>query len=565
MAEWDVLVVGSGFGGSVAALRASEKGYRVLVAEAGRRFADHELPRTNWDARSYLWAPSLGCYGVQRIDLLKHVMVLSGAGVGGGSLVYANTLYRPLDAFYDDAQWRHITDWKAELDPYYDQATRMLGVVENPELTAADEACRVVAAEMGVEHTFGRTPVGVLFGERPGEAVSDPFFGGVGPTRTTCTFCGGCMTGCRVGAKNTLVKNYLYLAEQAGARVAPLTTVDVVRPRAGGGYDVELVRTNGRGLPGTRRSVTADQVVFAAGAMGTQRLLLRMQAEGHLPGLSRRLGHLFRTNSEALLGVETFDTDPDHSWGVAITSSFHPDHETHVEPVRFGKGANAMYLLSSLLVEGNQPGQDGPPRWRRFLAELARDPSEVVRVPWVRRMSERGFVVLVMQSRDNSLTVSLGRGLTGRAKLVTAEGHGESNPSWIPLGHEATRRLAEHLGGRPRGSWPEVVDIPATAHILGGAPIGDCVETGVVDGWQRVYGHPGLHVTDGAAVSANLGVNPSLTITAQAERALSFWPNKGQPDPRPPLGTDYRQVAPVHPVHAVVPADAPGALRLATA
>jgi cholesterol oxidase len=565
MAEWDVLVVGSGFGGSVAALRASEKGYRVLVAEAGRRFADHELPRTNWDARNYLWAPGLGCYGVQRIDLLKHVMVLSGAGVGGGSLVYANTLYRPLDAFYDDAQWRHITDWKAELDPYYDQATRMLGVVDNPETTPADDACRTVAEQMGVGHTFGTTPVGVLFGDQPGRAVPDPYFGGAGPARTTCTFCGGCMTGCRVGAKNTLVKNYLHLAEQAGARVAPLTTVQAVRPRPEGGYWVDLVRTNGRGLPGTTRTVGAGQVVFAAGAMGTQRLLLRMQAEGHLPALSDRLGHLFRTNSEALLGVETRDTDIDHSWGVAITSSFHPDHETHVEPVRFTKGANAMYLLASLLVEGNEPGEQGPPRWRRFLAEMARDPSEIVRVPWVRKMSERSFVVLVMQSRDNSLTVSLGRGLTGRAKLVTSLGHGEPNPSWIPQGHEATRRLADLLGGWPRGSWPEVVDIPATAHILGGAVIGDSPLTGVIDPWQRVYGHPGLHVTDGSAVSANLGVNPSLTITAQAERALSFWPNKGQPDARPPLGADYRGLAPVEPVRPVVPADAPGALRLAPA
>jgi cholesterol oxidase len=565
MAEWDVLVVGSGFGGSVAALRASEKGYRVLVAEAGRRFGDDDLPRTNWNAGRYLWAPALGCYGLQRIDLLKHVMVLSGAGVGGGSLIYANTLYRPLDAFYDDPQWRHITDWKAELDPYYDQASRMLGVVENPETTPADEACRHVAEQMGVGHTYRTTPVGVLFGERPGEHVEDPFFGGVGPARTTCTSCGACMTGCRVGAKNTLVKNYLYLAEQAGARVAPLTTVDAVRPNTSGGYLVDLVRTNGRGLPGTRRTVTADQVVFAAGAMGTQRLLLRMRAEGHLPHVSDRLGHLFRTNSEALLGVETYGGTVDHSRGVAITSSFHPDHETHVEPVRFGKGANAMYLLSTLLVEGNLPGEDGPPRWQRFLAELAKDPSEVLRVPWVYRMSERGFVVLVMQARDNSLTVSLGRGLTGGAKLVTSEGHGETNPSWIPPGHAATRQLAEHLGGRARGSWPEIVDIPATAHILGGATIGDSADTGVIDPWHRVYGYPGLHVTDGSAVSANLGVNPSLTITAQAERALSFWPNKGQPDTRPPLGADYRQIGPTEPGRPVVPADAPGALRLAPA
>ncbi len=561
MADWDVVVVGSGFGGSVAALRAVEKGYRVLVVEAGRRWRDDELPKTNWDARKYLWAPVAGCYGIQRIDVLQHVMVLSGAGVGGGSLVYANTLYRPPRAFYEDAQWGHITDWESELAPYYDQATNMLGVVENPEVTPADEAMRTVAEQMGVGDTFRRTPVGVLFGDREGEEVPDPFFGGAGPSRTTCTSCGGCMTGCRVGAKNTLVKNYLYLAEQAGARIAAMTTVDAVRPASGGGYQVDLSRTGGRGK-GSRKTVSAEQVVFAAGAMGTQRLLLKMRDEGHLPGLSDRLGHLFRTNSEALLGVEGSDASIDHTRGVAITSSFYPDHETHVEPVRYAKGANAMLLLGTLLVEGNEPGENGPPRWRRFLTELAKDPTEIVRIPWVYKFSERGFVVLVMQSRDNSLTVSLDRSLTGRAKLVTGEGHGESTPTYIRQGHEATRLLAQAVGARPRGSWPELVDIPITAHILGGAPIGDSIENGVIDPWHRVYGHPGLHVTDGSAVAANLGVNPSLTITAQAERAMSFWPNKGQDDPRPAVGADYTRVAPIEPKSPIVPADAPGALRL---
>ncbi len=427
--------------------------------------------------------------------------------------------------------------------------------------TPADEAVHQVAREMGVGDTFRRTPVGVLFGAHSGATVSDPFFGGAGPARTTCTSCGGCMVGCRFGAKNTLVKNYLYLAENAGARIAAMTTVSTVRPLAGGGYALDVRRTGGSG-PGATKTITADQVVLAAGALGTQRLMLRMKGDGHLPALSDRLGHLFRTNSEALLGVETFDYSTDHSRGVAITSSFPPDHETHVEPTRFGKGANAMLLLSTLLVEGNLPGEDGRPALATLPERVRHEsPRRSSSRPWV-RYSERGFVMLVMQSRDNSLTVSLDRGLTGRAKLVTSEGHGESNPSWIPQGHDVARRVAEAVGGRPRGSWPEIADIPMTAHILGGAAIGDSIQTGVIDPWHRVYGYPGLHVTDGAAVSANLGVNPSLTITAQAERAMSFWPNKGQDDPRPVVGADYKRVAPIEPKSPVVPADAPGALRL---
>jgi cholesterol oxidase len=563
MADWDVLVVGSGFGGSVAALRASEKGYRVLVAEAGRRFADDELPRTNWDARKSLWAPWAGLYGTWRLTLLDNSLVLAAAGVGGGSLVYANTLYVPPDPFFDDPQWKHITDWKAELAPAYDQAQRMLGVVTNPEMTAADEAMKAVADEMGVGHTFQRTPVGVLFGDRPGEVVPDPFFGGVGPARTTCTSCGGCMTGCRVGAKNTMVKNYLYLAEKAGARVAPMTTVKALRPLPDGGYAVELQHTRGRGQA-SRRTVTADQVVVAAGAMGTQRLLLQMKADGLLPGLSDRLGHLFRTNSEAILGVGTDrGVGPDHSVGVAITSSIFPAPDTHIEPVRFGQGSNLLAMLGTIAVEGNVPGQPHRPRWQRFIDQVRANPKAFLSSLSVREFSERGFYVLVMQSLDNSLVVSLEPTLAGKARLRTRHGHGEAPPTWIPVGHEVAHRLAEHLGGTPLGSWTEVADIPVTAHILGGAPIGDAIESGVIDPYQRVYGYPGLHVTDGSAISANLGVNPSLTITAQAERALSFWPNKGEDDPRPSLGADYRELGPVEPRHPVVPADAPGALRLA--
>ncbi|TDC79619.1 GMC family oxidoreductase [Micromonospora sp. KC606] len=563
--RYDVVVIGSGFGGSVTALRLAEKGYTVAVLEAGRRFADDEFPQTSWRARRFLWAPRLGCYGLQRITLLRSadrrsgggVLVLSGAGVGGGSLVYANTLYEPLDDFYADPQWRDITDWRDELARHYDQAKRMLGVTTYPVTTAADRAMRAVAERMGVGHTFHATPVGVYLG-RPGQRVPDPYFGGVGPERTGCRHCGACLTGCRHGAKNTLVKNYLWLAERLGVEVRALTTVTAVRPAPGGGFAVHTART-GAWLRNRRQLVHADQVVFAAGALGTQRLLHEMKATGALPALSPRLGELTRTNSEAILGASVGPRQArarglDLTEGVAITSSFHPDPQTHIEPVRYGRGSNAMGLLQSLLVDG------GPRRIRRWLGALVRQPGLAARMLTVRRWSERTVIALVMQSADNSLTTRLRRGPFGR-RLVSGPGHGMPNPTWIPAGNRAVRLLAEEIDGTPGGALTEPFDIPMTAHLLGGAVIGASPAEGVIDPWHRVYGHPGLHVVDGAAVSANLGVNPSLTITAQAERAMSFWPNRGEADPRPPLGSAYRRVAAVPPRDPAVPPGAPGALR----
>ena len=556
MHDYDVVVIGSGFGGSVAALRAAEKGYRVGVLEAGRRWTDETLPRTSWDLRKFFWAPRLGWMGIQRITPLNDVMVLSGAGVGGGSLVYANTLYSPLDDFYADRQWSHITDWKAELAPYYDQATRMLGVTTNPTMTPSDLEMKAVAEQMGVGHTFSLTPVGVFFGERPGETVSDPFFGGAGPARTGCIECGNCMVGCKHGAKNRLDVNYLYLAERLGTVIHPETTVTAVRPAASGnGYVVEARHTT----HGARRSTyTAEHVVFAAGTLGTQRLLHRMRDDGVLPRLSDRLGELTRTNSEAILGAMSLRKDADYSTGVAITSSFYPESRTHVEPVRYGKGSNAMGLLSTWMTDGGAGG----PRWLKWLRQSLRHPVLTMRMFWLRGWSERTIIVLVMQSIDNSLTVRRKRGLLRGERLVTTPGHGEPNPTWIPVGNDVTRNLADRIGGLPGGSVGEILDIPMTAHIIGGCPIGDTPATGVLDPWQRLYGYDGLHVTDGAAVTANLGVNPSLTITAQAERAMAFWPNKGEPDPRPPLGSSYQPVVPVEPRTPAVPRGAHGDLRL---
>ncbi|MFG2267632.1 GMC family oxidoreductase N-terminal domain-containing protein [Streptomyces sp. NPDC048720] len=574
--DYDVIVIGSGFGGSVSALRLTEKGYRVGVLEAGRRFTRDSLPKNSWDLKNYLWAPRLGMYGIQRIHLLGNVMVLAGAGVGGGSLNYANTLYVPPKAFFDDPQWRGITDWQQELKPYYDQAQRMLGVRLNPTMTPSDVHLKAAAEKMGVGDTFHLAPVGVFFGDgkdadgtaqgRPGERVDDPYFGGAGPARNACTECGECMTGCRHGAKNTLNENYLYLAEKAGAVVHPMTTVVSVTDDSRGGYAIATLPTDEK-KKGKGRLFTARRVVVAAGTYGTQTLLHRMKAGGQLPRLSARLGDLTRTNSEALVGAQTDnrryrkatgEQRADFTRGVAITSSIHPDDSTHIEPVRYGKGSNSMGGLSILQV----PYAEGSSRVLAWLANAARHPLLVARSLSNRRWSERTIIGLVMQSLDNSLTTYLKPGGVGKGLLTARQGHGAPNPKQIKAASEAATVLAEEINGFPGSNVGELMGTPLTAHFLGGCPIGDSPETGVIDPYHRLYGHPGISVVDGAAVSANLGVNPSLTITAQAERAMSYWPNKGEEDPRPAQGAAYERLKPVEPREPAVPADAFGALRL---
>jgi cholesterol oxidase len=558
VADYDVVVIGSGFGGSVTALRLTEKGYKVAVLEAGRRFTNDTLPKTSWRLRSFIWAPKLGMTGIQRIHVLKDCVILGGAGVGGGSLNYANTLYEPLQPFYDDPQWAHITDWRDELAPHYDQAKRMLGVVTNPTVTPSDLEMQRLAEQFGKADTFHMTPVGVFFGrdgaQEPGQTVPDPFFGGVGPARTGCIQCGECMTGCRHGAKNTLVTNYLALAENAGAEVHPLTTVTAVRPLPEGGYAIDTQRT-GKWFGGTDKTFTAEQVVFSAGTYNTQKLLHRMQAS-HLPKVSRRLGYLTRTNSEAILGVRTPKPKYDYTQGVAITSSWHPDESTHIEPVRYGKGSNSMGLLNTFLTDGGTRRR----RWLQFFMTMLRHPLQL-RLLIPRKWSERVIILLVMQSLNNSITVLRKRTLFGRIKMTSVQGEGEPNPTWIPAANAAARQLADNVGGMAGGVWGDLMNIPMTAHFIGGCAIGDSPETGVIDAYQRVYGYEGLHVADGSTLSANLGVNPSLTITAQAERAMALWPNKGEADLRPPLGAPYARIAPIAPKNPVVPEAAPAALR----
>lgn len=552
--HFDVIIIGSGFGGSVSALRLTEKGYRVAVLEAGARFEDDDFPATSWNLRKFLFMPRLGLMGIQRIHVLPDSVILAGAGVGGGSLVYANTLYVPPASYFEDPQWAHITDWRAELEPWYDQASRMLGVMQNEFMSPSDEAMRRVAEQHGVGRTFRLTPVGVHFGDGPGRPCSDPFFGGVGPDRRGCTNCGECMTGCRHNAKNTLPKNYLGLAERAGAEVFERTTARAIRQERDGRWRIETQRT-GRWLGG-HRSFTADQVIVAAGTYNTQKLLHRMKDDGVLPHLSPTLGDNSRTNDEALVGaIYPHDVGIDFSTGSAITSSFMIDEHTHVEPVRYGHGSNAMALLQAFLTSGRTPAQSR----RQWLRLVLTRPRTMVRLLDVRHWSERAIIALVMRNLPSSLHV---RGVRGRFgwRLTSSNDERRPNPTHIPAAHVVAKSLAAQRDGVAAGTLVDLFGAPLTAHFVGGCVVGERAADGVIDAYHRVWNYPTLHVVDGAAVTANLGVNPSLTITAQAERAMSLWPNKGDADPRLPQGTPYLRFDPVAPHAPVVPSHAPAAL-----
>jgi cholesterol oxidase len=520
--DYDWLVIGSGFGGSVAALRLAEKGYRVAILECGRRFADDEFAERLGDVRRAIWMPRLGLHGTLRLTAFKDVTILTGSGVGGGSLVYAQTLYRAEERFFE--QWRSVSGSAPDLDPYYDIAERMLGVVTSPRRTTADELMLEVAGQMGVADTFQATRVGVYFGE-PGVTVADPFFGGEGPERSGCIECGQCMVGCRHNAKNTLLKNYLWFAERRGVRIIPDRMATSIRPLGAvdgaDGYAVTS-RPSGAWLRSGEDTLTAHGVVVAAGALGTNLLLARCKDEGTLPEISERLGHLVRTNSESLTAV-TVPEDRGWSKSIAITGSVFPDADSHVEFVTYGTGGDLMGLLFTVLTG------DGTRLTRplKLLAEILRHPVRFGRTSDPRGWSRRSILAGVMQTLDNSMQLVPKRAGRGRRlKLTTRQDSENPSPTYLPLANEFAERLADATGGVAQSFITEaLLNTPVTAHVLGGAIPADDRRGGVVDHDHRVFGYQNLIVCDGSAIAANPGVNPSLTITAMAERVMTSVPD----------------------------------------
>ncbi len=529
--SFDFVVVGSGFGGSVSAMRLTEKGYRVLVLERGRRFRDEDLPKTNWNIWKYLWFPPLRCFGILQITQLDGVMVMIGSGVGGGSLMYANVMMEPDDEVFKSPAWSHLADWKTILAPHYDTAKRMMGVTPNPRRWPADDVLQQIAEDMGQGHTFGPTEVAVFFGDpdREGETVPDPYFGGEGPARKGCIHCGACMVGCRENAKNTLPKNYVYFAQRWGAEIKAEAEVMSIHPLPAGqpdGARYEVVyRDSTAWLFKPKRTVRARNVVISASTVGTLKLLFHCRdVIRSLPDLSPRLGDCVRTNSEALLGVMARQNDTNYSKGVAITSIFHADEVTSIEPVRWPEGSSFTKVLSAPLIEAGDRGVGV-----RFLLALRetivnfRDAIRAISTDYARYTT----VLLVMQTKDNLMQMRPGRSLFTlfRRGLVAKRDDEKPIQAEIPIGHQVTRAFAEKINGVPAGTVSETLfNFPSTAHILGGVPFGNDADEGVIGLNCEAHRYPGLYVIDGSIMPANPGINPSLTIMALAEYAMSQIP-----------------------------------------
>jgi len=528
--KWDYVVIGSGFGGSVAALRLAQKGYRVAVVEAGQRWSAETLPTTSWATRKYLWQPALGCYGLQRMDLLDHILSVGGAGVGGGSLIYGNTLYTPLPPFFETPWIRRLggaSAWR----PFYELAGKMMGVTDNPRLFEPDRVLRETAAEYGREDTFAPSPVGVCFGD-PDQDQPDPYFFGEGPQRRGCSFCGACFVGCRHGAKNSLDRNYLFHAERLGVTVIAETEITAIEPRSadgGAGYRLHAKGTSRR-LDRSEQVIEAGAVVVAAGVLGSLRLLWRSKLAGYLPRLSSQLGEGVRTNGEAILAVLNRDRDTDWSQGLAASSSVFPDEHTQVQVDRYPAGSDHLALLSTLLVDGG----GSIPRPLRWLGALLRRPGDWLRLALPFGFARRSAILVVMQDLESSLRIvpKDRRPRRGPVALRT-EATGKSRaPTYLPIANDFARRMARRVNGIAISALTEVVlDRPVTAHILGGNLLAESPAAGVVDTQQRAFGYPNLMVCDGSVIPTNLGVNPALSILAFTERAMSFIPPKaGEPE-----------------------------------
>jgi cholesterol oxidase len=512
--DYDFIVIGSGFGGSVSALRLAEKGYRVAILEKGKRWRKEDFPKTNWD-KNYLWMPQFGMYGYQNLTILKHVGILHGGGVGGGSLVYANNLLIPPDEVFNRPEWG-IPDCKSTLAPHYEEARRMLGANPSPQIGAADRCLREVGKDLRGEDTFHINDVGIFFG-KPDKTVPDPYFDGEGPERTGCTFCGACMIGCPVGAKNTLDRNYLYLAEKKGVEIIPETEVTGVRP-LNGGYEITTTCPSDAH---PSKTYTARGAVFSGGVMGTVKLLLQCKQKGLLPNISDQLGNVVRTNSETLTAVKSQDKNTDWNDQIAITSGIYPDKTTHIEMVRYNKGSDVMLGLLTLMTGGG----GRIPRPLRFLGSILRHPLRFLSLLWPFGKAASITVVLVMQTDENYLKLDYKRRwwrFGGRSMNSSVPKGLLRSPTFIPIANDVTKRLAEKMKGFPMSSVLEVgMNLSTTAHILGGCCMGETPDKGVVGLNGELFGYPNLYVADGSVIAANLGVNPSLTITALSEYIMS--------------------------------------------
>jgi len=530
-AEVDIIIIGSGFGGSVSALRMAEKGYRVLVIEKGRRYRQSDFPKSNWNLRKYLWLPSFFLYGIQKLTLLKDVLVLHGIGVGGGSLVYANTHLEPPATVFDDPRWTD-NGWQNRLKPFYRLARKMLGTTSVKTTGESDHFLELIDRELNACQTFYKVDVGVWFGE-PELTVRDPYFNGDGPDRTGCTYCGACMTGCPVGAKNTLDQNYLYLAEKLDVRILAEHEVTGIVPTSTG-YHVTAQKSTGIFHP--KQSFEVKRVILSAGVLGSVNLLQKCRQMGWLPDISTRLGEFVRTNSEAILGVRLPKDHPrDLNHGIAISAGFYPEPMTHIETVRFGKGHDVLSLLTTPMV----PHGGRIPSMMRWLVNLIRHPVRMIRSMNPLGWAASTVILLVMQPLSNHLNLQFKKRWwrMGGRSLNSSRESGGKIPAYIPAGDRVTEKIAQLTGGTPITSLSDVfLNVPTTAHILGGCIMASGPYKGVVDDCGQVFNYPGLYVIDGSIIPANLGVNPSLTITAIAEYVMSRIEKSGENDELRVLG-----------------------------